>query len=249
MGIKALSNKAQSKFRLLLEPYLFAILVFRLLIGRGNYSLGMRYSISALIDYSKTCYKEGADFSFITTNESIENVSGGLSKVLIDLVIENESPNAKGWLLVGEAPQTGTKLASFIKSNFGIIREIIELETLLGKRWSENDFELDLCHDGVTAVSLQKFDVVVTQALLEHVFDPAQVLRNLVPLIYSCDKKDKNGILVLHTNNPLMPLHRWPVDTLRYYDDWFHLVSHYLPLDLLHLKAQGHNMFAVYRLR
>lgn len=249
MDIRSIYKEVTTRFRLALEPYFFAALTFRILAGRGDYSQGMRYSISALVDYSKKCYAEGSDFSFISTSESIQNVSGGLSRILVDLAIRHEPPNTREWLLIGEAPQTGVKLATYMESNFGLVRQINELETLLGKRWSGSEFELDLCHAGVTEDLKQTFAVVITQALLEHVFDPVQVLRNLIPLLHNSQEKDSKGILVVHTNNPLMPLHRWPVDTLRYYDDWFNLVSQYLPLNLIEIKAQGHNMFAVYRMK
>ena len=74
-----------------------------------------------------------------------------------------------------------------------------------------------------------------------------QVLKNLISTLKIDSDATNSGVLVVHTNNVLMPLHRYPIDTLRYNNDWFISVESYLPLTLLHFSLKGHHMFAVYR--
>jgi SAM-dependent methyltransferase len=67
------------------------------------------------------------------------------------------------------------------------------------------------------------FDRVVFLATMEHLVDPAGVLRKLVGLLAD------GGKLYLHTLTPLFPYHGWPKDFLRFFPDWFRDIGFVIP--------------------
>jgi SAM-dependent methyltransferase len=226
------------------EYIFFAIHAFKILAGKKSFSANMRFAIAPMMEFAKICYNKGSDFSFL----KLDNVSGGISNVLISMAIKHEPKASKNWLLVSEPYGTGAILKNHLSSKYMVERDCDEIDSVLGRDWNSGEFDFDLCRPNATLEISRKFDLIIAQALLEHVFDPVELLRNLIPLLNPNVTPNEAGILVIHTNNPLMPLHRWPVDTLRYHDDWFILVQQYLPLTLLELNTQGHNVFAVYQL-
>jgi len=60
-----------------------------------------------------------------------------------------------------------------------------------------------------------EFDLAISQAMLEHLLNPYKHLSDLAGLL------DKNGVLIAHTHVPGFPYHRFPVDCVRFFPDWF----------------------------
>ncbi len=97
----------------------------------------------------------------------------------------------------------------------------------------------------------KQFDVVFSQALLEHVCRPSIVLENFARAT------KPGGIIVLHTHLPGRDFHQYPVDCVRFYKDFFTEMQKYLPIKLLeyvehspeykHPQKSPHHLFVAYR--
>jgi SAM-dependent methyltransferase len=74
------------------------------------------------------------------------------------------------------------------------------------------DFELDPPRMG-------PFDCIVSQAMLEHLINPYKHVCDLYGLLES------GGHLILHTVIPGFAYHRYPVDCVRFFPDWFEEVA------------------------
>jgi len=66
---------------------------------------------------------------------------------------------------------------------------------------------------------LNDFDVIVSQAMIEHIIDPFKHISDLTSML------NKWWILIIHTVLPWFHYHRYPVDCLRFYPDRFEEVS------------------------
>ena len=114
------------------------------------------------------------------------------------------------------------------------------LEELLEVEWLDSEFNYDLCSAQLDFGSLEEqFDVVLSQSLLEHVVDPVQVIRNMAKLLKN------EGVLIVQTHNRLMFEHYFPIDTLRYNDDFFQSLKPYANLTCLSVHNSGNSITAV----
>jgi SAM-dependent methyltransferase len=103
------------------------------------------------------------------------------------------------------------------------------------------DFVWDICTPIPKKLRGLRFDSIICQATLEHVADPMQAMRSFFSLL------NEGGYVYVHVPSEF-PLHRYPVDCLRFYEDWFKVLPNYiksLELKFLH-KEKGH-IFACYR--
>lgn len=85
------------------------------------------------------------------------------------------------------------------------------------------------------------YDLVLSQALLEHVCQPNVALKNMVDLTHV------GGHIFLHTQNPMMGYHAFPYDCVRFFKDWFVEMQKYLPIELEEFDEFGPHLFAAYR--
>lgn len=67
--------------------------------------------------------------------------------------------------------------------------------------------------------SQQQYDCVVSQSMLEHLIDPYKHVRDCASLL------KPGGYMILHTMMPGFNYHRYPVDCMRFYPDWFEEVA------------------------
>lgn len=169
----------------------------------------------------------------------VDNSSGGFSIKLIDLAIRFSAGNK--WILVAEPAGTGKLLSDELSKSQDLKLEILEFETAVGVIWTPHDFEADLCSPLLKIPASVRADVVITQALLEHVVDPVMVIRNLLRTL------DSGGLVVIHTHNPLMKIHRFPIDTLRFNEDWFVNLSKYLDVSVVHVEIIQTSIYCVLR--
>ncbi len=70
------------------------------------------------------------------------------------------------------------------------------------------------------------FDLIVSQAMLEHLVDPYRHVSDLAAQL------NPGGHLILHTHPPGFPYHRHPVDCIRFYPDWFEEAANRLGLSI-----------------
>lgn len=60
------------------------------------------------------------------------------------------------------------------------------------------------------------------------------------------DATKQNGHIILHTQNPQMGYHAFPVDCLRFWKDWFIEIQKYLPIKLEEWNEFGPHLFCMY---
>jgi SAM-dependent methyltransferase len=100
------------------------------------------------------------------------------------------------------------------------------------------DFEVDM---NVRQEFDTQYDVVISQALLEHVCRPSVVIENKANLLKS------GGVMVLHTHGPAMGYHGYPIDCVRFYKDFFEDLCKYLPIELIDFHEEAVHIFAAYK--
>jgi hypothetical protein len=105
----------------------------------------------------------------------------------------------------------------------------------------ETDIHADLCGDFGDDVHA-RFDLVICQATLEHVYDPFRAFLNMASFL-----KD-NGVLAIHTHTPPFRYHAYPRDYFRFTLDWFEDIRSHVPdIELLELYAAEGNVFTLYK--
>ncbi|MFK7932194.1 MAG: hypothetical protein AB8G22_01710 [Saprospiraceae bacterium] len=71
------------------------------------------------------------------------------------------------------------------------------------------------------------YDLIISQAMLEHLINPYKHMIDLSNAL------SKGGHLVVHTVIPGFPYHRYPIDCMRFYPDWFEEVGNRLALKII----------------
>ena len=69
-----------------------------------------------------------------------------------------------------------------------------------------------------------QYDCIISQSMLEHLIDPYKHVRDCASLL------QPGGHMILHTMMPGFNYHRYPVDCMRFYPDWFEEVAKRLSL-------------------
>jgi hypothetical protein len=196
---------------------------------------GIRGSLSDNLIHSREWYKDFKEV-FIP----VQNESGFLHKNLIELAVSYED-QAGDWCLISEPPGVGEEISNYLKKNYNLGRQIYELETLLSVNWNGKEPNYDLCLPNINLSQVGSFNVLIAQSLLEHVIDPVQLLKNLSSIVLP------GGIIIIFTHNVLMPLHRYPIDTLRFHTDYFLNLGKYIGLNYEYCENIGNGVYAVYR--
>lgn len=77
-----------------------------------------------------------------------------------------------------------------------------------------------------------KFDLVISQAVIEHLINPYKHLSDLVKRLY------QGGFLILHSVSCGFRYHRFPIDACRFFPDWFEEIAKPDRLDLKIIKKR-----------
>lgn len=88
-----------------------------------------------------------------------------------------------------------------------------------------------------------KYDLIINQATIEHVYNPFQAMLNLTRSLKN------EGILVTHTHPPNQEYHQYPRDYFRFMIDWWIDLPNYIPnIELLEvcMKNNAH-VFTCYK--
>ena len=207
----------------------------RYIVKNNHLGEGIRGSLSDNLIHSRKWFQDYEEI-FIP----VQNESGLFRKNLVDLAVSHEKNSGK-WCLVSEPPGVGKEITHYLKKNYNIDRQIYELETLLSIDWNAKEPNHDLCIPNINLMQAGSFNVLILQSLLEHVIDPVQLIRNLSNIVIP------GGIIIIFTHNVLMPFHQYPIDTLRFYNDYFLNLAKYIGMDYLQSKNSGNGIYAVYR--
>lgn len=82
-----------------------------------------------------------------------------------------------------------------------------------------DDVDVHWDFEGPIPRDLGTFSLVLSQAMLEHLIDPYKHVSDLYSLVRG------GGSLVMMTHSPGFPYHRYPVDCIRFFPDWFESVA------------------------
>ncbi len=103
------------------------------------------------------------------------------------------------------------------------------------------DILVDVC--AKTNPFKEKFDLIINQATLEHLYNPFQAMENLTGAL------NVNGIIVTHTHPPRMAYHQYPRDYFRFMKDWWYDLPKYISgieLEEFYMY-ENYDVFSMYR--
>lgn len=157
------------------------------------------------------------------------NLSGGFHGLSFQYIKKYFKEN-NSMLLIAENSQVNDTF----KAHFPSIQVVnLGYEGSVGQK-----YHIDLNKE---QIFVNSYDMVFSQALLEHVCNPVQCVKNMANLCKT------DGYIFIHTVNSQMPLHRYPIDCLRFYEDWFKDICNYLPIELVEYDEWGAHCFAAYK--
>ena len=105
------------------------------------------------------------------------------------------------------------------------------------------DYPWNYENDPPNSLKENRFGLIISQAVLEHLIDPYKHFCDLVSLL------DNGGYLVIHTVLPGFFYHRVPIDCFRFYPDWFETVAVKLGLEIVDKQISTFNITYKFRLR
>jgi len=81
-----------------------------------------------------------------------------------------------------------------------------------------SDILSDICSDKLT----NKYDIIINQATLEHLYNPFGAVENM------CNSLNKGGYLITHTHAQVFGYHSAPRDYIRFMIDWWYDLPQYI---------------------
>ncbi len=156
-------------------------------------------------NYGKFLYNNDfSEYEFILDNES-----GIFYGEIVSLVLHIK-PKINRVLLAGET-----------KKNIEIIRrslasKLLDSEIKTTGLSQDVDYRWDY---EKKAPRLGKYSLIISQAMLEHLIDPYKHFCDLV------EHLEPGGHLIVHSEMPGFFYHRYPIDTLRFFPDWFEEIA------------------------
>ncbi|MBU1181382.1 MAG: class I SAM-dependent methyltransferase [Proteobacteria bacterium] len=169
------------------------------------------------------------DFRAIAVS-GLPNESRGISGEIVNIVIKLRGP-AKTVLLPGES--------NYVKTAWADLLGLDEDSIITAGLAEHVDFKWNF--EESPPSSLESVDCIVSQAILEHLIDPYKHVRDCWNLL------NDNGHLILHTVIPGFHYHRYPIDCLRFFPDWFEEVAKRMEAEVVY-KYIGFSRI-VYQLR
>lgn len=155
------------------------------------------------------------------------NASCGFHGILLAM-IEYYGPG-KNVLLLSEPPDVLPVFQErFPQTSF-------EITSYSGRLCEEYEFDLN-----IFTPSEKKYDIVFSQATLEHISRPSIAIENMVERCYV------GGFVIIHTHGPECPLHRFPIDCVRFLRDFYFDLEKYIPARVEAFSEVGVHQFIVY---
>lgn len=145
-----------------------------------------------------------------------------------ELVKWSKDINPRCVLLVGE-----------IKSTARILKEKINAFEVLTSGLSNVDYKWNFEED-LPKIE-KRFDLILSQAILEHLLNPYKHLQDLTNMIAS------KGYIIVHTVMPGFPYHRYPIDSVRFFPDWFEESAIRLGLKVIRKRMNDTHIFYMYQ--
>ncbi len=103
------------------------------------------------------------------------------------------------------------------------------------------DYRWDFNDDLPWQIEGDSYDLIISQAILEHIVNPYGFVENLVALL------SDGGCMILHTVQPGFPYHKAPIDCLCFFPDWFVDVAQRLGLKIIRAVEKEVHLFFMFR--
>ena len=146
--------------------------------------------------------------------KGLSKESGTIRGVIVNIV-KNEEQKLNRVLLPGEYNTDKNQYSKL----FGINVEKIVTAGI----GDDMDFEWNYEED---PPEMGKFDLIISQAMLEHLLNPYKHVVDLSEML------NPGGKLILHTHIPGFIYHRYPIDCVRFFPDWFETIAERLNLSV-----------------
>jgi len=137
------------------------------------------------------------------------------------------TPSPNRTLLAGEAKQAASELARIMDLGKIITAGVLDVDI----PWN---FEKQVPEMGA-------FNLIISQAILEHLLDPYQHMLALNTLL------EKGGYLLVHTVTPGFVYHRYPIDSCRFYPDFFETFAERVNLKVCKKRVHDNHIFYLFR--
>lgn len=157
-------------------------------------------------NFEKLSRADQKKYTLLYANER-KNVSGVLVGEIVKMILDLDL-NPEKILLDGD----DKSVVDQFRKKFGFDKADIVTAGKQGNFDFDWDFEEDYPEN-----MPKNFDLTVSQAMFEHLIDPYKHFKDLANLL------KQGGRLVIHTHIPGYTYHRFPVDTIRFFPDWFEL--------------------------
>jgi len=111
-----------------------------------------------------------------------------------------------------------------------IFKECLSTNHISTSALSNSDFNWNFEED--LPKGIKKYDLIISRSMFEHLIDPYKHFKDLVSLL------KPSGILIVSTASQFCPYHRYPIDSLRFFPDWFEEISKRFKLNILKKKLR-----------
>lgn len=158
--------------------------------------------------------------------------------------LPNESEYYHGeiirWVQTLEEPPKRTLLAGEAKEATAELKNIMHLGNVttagilnVDIRWNFED----------EAPTMEPFDLIISQAILEHLLNPYHHLLALQNLL------TPGGHLLVHSVTPGFVYHRYPIDACRFYPDFFETFAERTQLTVRKRRVNDNHIFYLFQKR
>ena len=87
----------------------------------------------------------------------------------------------------------------------------------------------------------KNFDLIISQAILEHLLNPYKHFNDMNRLV------NNRGHIIIHSVMPGFNYHRYPIDAVRFFPDWFEEVSKRFKLKIVKKRIRDTHIFYMYQ--
>lgn len=136
--------------------------------------------------------------------------------------------SARCVLFVGENRKTAAILQGAIQAGKVLTTGLGEVDY----RWNFEEQRPVIDHD---------INLVVSQAIFEHLLNPYKHLQDMAEIAAP------EGYILIHTVMPDFPYHRFPIDALRFFPDWFEESGNRLQLQVIKRRIHDSHIFYLYQ--
>jgi len=157
--------------------------------------------------------------------------------------LPNESTNYKGEIIKWSKDNVNENSRVLlcgednkIKNTF---KECLPTKDIVTSFLTNSDFNWNFEEDLPKGIG--KYDLIISKSMLEHIIDPYKHFKDLVSLL------NKEGVLIVLTATQFCPYHRFPIDTLRFFPDWFEEVADRCNVKVIKKKLKSVFIFYMFK--